>query len=89
MAAGKKTGGRVKGVPNKVTLAKEAELAKGGTMPLDHMLAVLRNPKTAGRRKDWAANAAAPYCHPKLAQTDLNVKGNVTVSLLPSDSGLV
>jgi hypothetical protein len=66
MAVGRKTGGRKKGVPNKVTLAREAEIKKSGLTPLEYMLRVMRNPRAPAERRDDMAKAAAPYVHPKL-----------------------
>jgi hypothetical protein len=66
--------GRPKGVPNKVTLEREAELAESGLMPLDHMLSILRDENETAERRDWAAEKAAPYCHPRLTTVDANVK---------------
>ena len=40
---------------------------------VDHMLQVLRDPLQPVERRDWAAEKAAPYCHAKLAQKDVNV----------------
>jgi hypothetical protein len=70
--------GRPKGVPNKVTLEREAELAESGLMPLDHMLRILRNESETADRRDWAAEKAAPYCHPRL--TSVDVKANISMS---------
>lgn len=67
MAAGKKTGGRKAGVPNKATAAKVAEVEASGLTPLDYMLGVMRDPAIAADRRDDMAKAAAPYVHPKLA----------------------
>ena len=45
-------------------------------MPLDYMLQVLRSPEAEPKDRQWAANAAAPYVHPKLAQVELgNLNG--------------
>ena len=70
MAAGKKTGGRKKGTPNRATAAKEAEIAASGLTPLDFMLSVLRDVERAFEARMDAAKAAAPYCHPKRAPVD-------------------
>lgn len=67
MAAGLKTGGRVKGTPNKVTAEREAEIAASGLTPLDFMLATLRDETKDYDARFEAAKAAAPYCHAKLA----------------------
>ena len=76
MAIGRKTGGRKKGTPNKVRKPRKAtavmvdKLALEGIMPLEHMLAVLRDPDAKPLEKAWAAEKAAPYCHPRLAPID-------------------
>jgi hypothetical protein len=65
MAKGKKTGGRQKGVPNRATAAKVAEIAASGLTPLDYMLT--RDEEEDPRRRDDMAKASAPYVHPRLA----------------------
>ena len=50
----------------------EAQLK--GMLPLDYMLAVIRNPNATQLRRDKMAIAAAPYCHARL-MPDLPVKG--------------
>jgi hypothetical protein len=62
-----KTGGRKKGVLNKVTAEREAEIAASGLTPLEYMLGVLRDPDVHSLRRDDMAKAAAPYVHSKLA----------------------
>lgn len=67
---GEKTGGRVKGVPNKATQARQAAIAASGLTPLDFLLAVMRDEaKPLPERLD-AAKAVAPYVHPKLASVE-------------------
>jgi hypothetical protein len=44
MAKGRKTGGRTKGVPNRVTTHMREELALSGLTPLPYMFALLRDP---------------------------------------------
>lgn len=76
---GKRPGaGRKAGVPNKVTVKREKELSVGGLMPLDYMLTVLRNDLESEERRGWAAEKAAPYCHPRLTSTE--VSGKITLS---------
>lgn len=70
MAAGRKTGGRVRGTPNRATAAKAAEVAASGLTPLDFMLAALRDEEKAFDTRMDAAKAAAPYVHPKRAPVD-------------------
>jgi len=62
--------GRRKGTPNKVTAKREAEIAAAGVTPLEYMISVMReSPDSAMRLR--AAEGAAPYVHPKLAQMAL------------------
>lgn len=70
MAAGRKTGGRARGTPNRATAAKAAEIAASGLTPLDFMLAALRNEDATFEARMDAAKSAAPYCHPKRAPVD-------------------
>src|SRR5262245_51908907 len=44
-----------------------------GLMPLEYMLAVMRDPTASQQRRDRMAALAAPYCHAKLS--DLQPKG--------------
>lgn len=73
MATGKKTGGRKKGTPNKSTLVRNQEIAAGGELPLDYMLRVMRDQTYPHERRDEMAKAAAPYVHPRLSSSTLNV----------------
>jgi len=84
---GKRTNaGRKPGVANAVNREAVARAAEGGEMPLDYMLRVMRTTEDADRA-DRMAIGAAPYCHSKLAQTDvnanLNVDGSVTFTWKP------
>jgi hypothetical protein len=62
--------GRKKGVPNKRTAAKIAEVEASGLTPLDYMLSVLRDTTESPDRRAWAAKEAAPYVHPKLSNIE-------------------
>lgn len=75
MAKGAKTGGRKKGVPNKASIARAAEIASSGLTPLDYMLSVLRDVRRGIDERLEAAKSAAPYVHPKLASMELTGKG--------------
>lgn len=90
MAAGKKTGGRGKGVPNKATAAKAKAVEASGLTPLDYMLTVLRDITETKENRMWAAEKAAPYVHPKLANVEHTGKDGgpvaVTYSWLPPQS---
>jgi hypothetical protein len=69
MAVGRKTGGRQKGTPNKVTEAAREVIEQAtadGITPLEYMLRVLRDEGQDTERRDDMAKAAAPYVHPRL-----------------------
>lgn len=70
MAAGKKTGGRRKGTPNKATTDKAREIAASGLTPLDYMVKLYRDPGQKLEIRLDAAKAAAPYVHPRLAAVE-------------------
>jgi hypothetical protein len=91
MAAGIKTGGRKKGVPNKANAAKAAEIAATGETPLDYMLRVMRDPSADHDRRDKMASAASPYVHPKLANVEHSGKdgGPIQVNITGDDAGLL
>lgn len=66
--------GRKAGKGNKITGKRRADAikaAKDGQMPIDYMLAVMRDPDAAITRRDDMAKAAAPYFHPKLSSIDV------------------
>ena len=79
-----KAGGRKKGTPNKVTLERERVLAAEGLMPLEYMLRVLRDETASRDDRKWAANGAAPYCHPRLTTTELKGK----IAIVPQEDAL-
>lgn len=85
MALGRKTGGRQKGVPNKATAAKVAEVAASGLTPLDYMLNVMRDLTADYARRDDMAKAAAPYVHPKLAAVEHTGKDGKDLIPQPSN----
>ncbi len=78
MATGRKTGGRQKGTPNRATSMRERVLARGGLMPLDYMLSILRDENADAGRRDEMAKAAAPYCHPKLTSIDARLHAELS-----------
>jgi hypothetical protein len=63
MARGFKTGGRKKGTPNRLTAKAKEILEAADLSPLEHMLAVMRDPNADRDERLTAAKAAAPYCH--------------------------
>ncbi len=74
-APGERRGGRQKGVPNRRTAEREADIAASGLTPLDFMLDILRDTTRPDADRLEAAKQAAPYCHAKLAAVavDLDV----------------
>lgn len=80
---GKRPGaGRKKGIPNKANAEREAAIRSSGLTPLDYMLQTLRDPESDKDSKRWAAQAAAPFCHPKLA----NIEANISATLNHEDT---
>ncbi|MCQ4575407.1 MAG: hypothetical protein NOU37_09215 [Candidatus Brocadiales bacterium] len=61
-----KSGGRKPGVQNRITVSRQEQIASEGITPLEFMLNVLRDDKADMKDKMWAAQAAAPYVHPRL-----------------------
>lgn len=66
--------GRKAGVPNRASAARERELAASGLTPLEFMIACMRNEANDPAMRLDAAAKAAPYVHPRLAQTQLTGK---------------
>lgn len=86
MAFGRKTGGRAKGVPNKATAAKAAEIEASGLSPLDFMLGIMRDKRHPMDARLEAAKAAAPYVHPRLANVNAHLTGQITLESLIAQS---
>ena len=70
MAQGKKTGGRQKGTPNKVTAKMREEMAESGETPLEYMIRGMRDEESDQPRRDEMAKAAAPYLHARLSSIE-------------------
>ena len=83
-----KTGGRKPGVPNKLTVERQAQVAASGLTPLDYMLRVMRDEQADDIRRADMAKAAAPYVHPRLASTELTGKdgGPLRVEVVKFDT---
>jgi hypothetical protein len=67
--------GRKRGVRNKKTKELLEAVAASGIIPLDYMLAVMRDETAPDERRDAMAIAAAPYCHPRLSAIEHGGKG--------------
>ena len=65
-----KVGGRQKGTPNKITAAREAQIAASGLTPLQYLTSVYQDTAAGEAARIDAAKAAAPYVHAKLQPID-------------------
>ena len=72
--------GRPSGARNRKTVETQAAIAQSGLTPLDYMIGVMRDEKNDPRTRLEAAHHAAPYVHPKLTATDLNVNAKPELS---------
>ncbi len=66
----------------------ETRVRKGGGVPLDHMLAIMRDKSEDKYFRAQMAVAAAPYVHPRLSATEHAAKGGTGatfVMILPPD----
>ena len=76
--------GRPKGSRNKATAKREAEIEATGLSPLSFMLSILRDEEASMEDRKWAAEKAAPYVHPRLAQQQFKGPdgGNIVVQIV-------
>ena len=76
--------GRPRGTPNKASAKREAEIKASGLTPLDYMLDILRDENASTEDRKWAAQHAAPYVHPRLAQQQFKGPdgGAITVQIV-------
>jgi hypothetical protein len=65
------------------------EVDAGGIMPLDYMLAVVRDPMAGTTRRDRMAVAAAPYCHPRVIEAGRGKKERAAQKAVDVDASLV
>lgn len=66
-------GGRQKGTKNKATLRREEQFAASGMLPIDFLLAVMRDPVQPMRVRIDAAVKVANYIHPRLASIESKI----------------
>jgi hypothetical protein len=64
--------GRKPGSVSKLDAAARMKAMEGGMMPLDFLLAIMRDDEKDARSRLDAAKAAAPYCHARLSSTELS-----------------
>jgi hypothetical protein len=73
MRGGKREGaGRKPGSVTRIDAEARQRAAAGGMMPLDYLLAIMRDESEHKRERLDAAKAAAPYCHARLTSTELS-----------------
>lgn len=72
--------GRKKGTPNKATRWK-LTLKGESYLPLDFLLAVMRNTAAPKDLRFKAAVAAAPYCHRALKAVEHTGEGGVAIAI--------
>jgi hypothetical protein len=82
MALGKKTGGRKPGTKNHRTAARQEAIAAAGILPLDFMLMQLRDESLGMKDRFAAAQAAAPYLHPRLQNIDTKLTGDFKIEVV-------
>ncbi len=76
--------GRPKGSRNKASAKREAEIEASGLTPLGFMLDILRDKEASMEDRKWAAQHAAVYVHPRLAQQQFKGPdgGNIVVQIV-------
>jgi hypothetical protein len=77
--------GRPRGSRNKRSLTQIEATQAGGQMPLDFMLAVMRDENLPPERRLEAAKAAAPYCHGRLAAAERSDATSAIIIQITSD----
>jgi hypothetical protein len=74
----KKNMGRPKGSLDMRSRNVRQAIQMTGMTPLEYMLEVMRDENEERPLRLQAANNAAKFCHPALAQTQLEVTGDIT-----------
>jgi len=92
MPAGRETwggprpgGGRPKGSKNAKHQITTAQIGTDGYLPIEYMLALMRDEKAEPQRRDAMAIQAAPYCHARLnavARTDVKGAGAGDINIV-------
>ena len=67
MGAGRKPGGKNAATMDLERAAAGVWVSMSDEMPLDYMLGIMRGKRKFNINKFKAANAALPYCHPRLS----------------------
>ena len=66
--------GRKPGSPNRRNAEVIAEALEAGVTPLEYMLNIMRNDEADVKRRDWAAEKASAYLHPRPAPLERTVE---------------
>lgn len=72
-APGERRGGREKGTRNKRTEEQARAIADSGLTPLEYLMSIVRDTEASQELRIDAAAKAAPYVHPRLASTDVQM----------------
>ncbi len=73
MRGGRREGaGRKPGSVSRIDAEARQRAVAGGMMPLDYLLSIMRDENEGKRERIDAAKAAAPYCHARLASTEIS-----------------
>ena len=72
-APGERRGGRAKGTPNRRTQQQLCAIAECGITPLEYLVNVMRDESESRQVRIDAAAKAAPYVHPRLSTTDMDL----------------
>ena len=65
--------GRKAGTANRRSVEAVAELMASGQSPAEYLFSLFRDETADPKDRAWAANAAAPYVHPRLAPSQQRV----------------
>ena len=90
MHGGKREGaGRKQGSVAKLDGEARRRAHASGLTPLDYLLSIMRDPNEEKRERLDAAKAAAPYCHARLASTELSSAddGKLTIQIVRFGDG--
>lgn len=74
--------GRPEGAITKRTREAAEKAMELGLTPLDYMLTVLRDEQADTKDRMWAAEKAAPYVHPKLANVEHTGKDGGDIAVI-------
>lgn len=68
--------GRPKGALGKFAKKTAQRVAESGMTPIDYLVSVYRDESVDLRERVLAARSAAPYCHAKLSNVEMDVTSN-------------